>query len=522
MKTERPSITVARLEAILEAVIQDASEIWAGSSSDVPQSSEFVSRIIRQAFETFLKRIKPLKADIDSVAIQLNRASVPVVEGVPEEPIIKLLTGPLEELFPRDSYRDEIYPFIDPRINVHLKVKILGTNALKKEKPLSNDLFVTSLTALTFAQQEIGDTEARIDYVLSKSKTKIKDRRLARSAARIALESTKNTRQLMGKEFIRSEKSKHLSLIKRFRLPHLDERNLLFVPVFVGSESIGGVAVYSHHELPAGVISILDAGLHLLFYRLRSGDEIAASKLAANERARWEATLMYVHRLSHDVRKPIGQALTAVSSLVGDATLPSHARETLQKLFSELTNLNKLIATRAGVSLVELREQAKRDARRDRLAQLLEDAVWVWRGEARRKGKEIDISAPDDGYVRIPRFLVSEVLSNLVSNGIRFAQKAVSVSAERIDGPSGSKVRFKIRDDGPGIAKEIRKRLFVPYYTDRASPPGLGLRLSKFIVEDLLSGSLSLNSTPKGAVVTFTIPEVSENEKPHPSNNGLG
>jgi signal transduction histidine kinase len=268
--------------------------------------------------------------------------------------------------------------------------------------------------------------------------------------------------------------------------------------------------VYSHYTLPNWAVSILDLIINLILHRVRSGDDIAANRLTLSDKARWEATLMYVHRLAHDVRKPIYQAQLSLDQLLNDnRPLPSHAVITLERLRAQLTDLRDLISTRAGTSIEEMRAQAIQDAHIDQLSQLIEDAVWVWELDAERRDKEIftEVKPSPDELVKIPRFLVVEVLGNLVSNAVRFARKRIWVTAEHHKSANAPKVTFTIRDDGKGLSK-TREKTSVPYHTTQMTQSGLGLHISRFIVEELLCGELYIKSSPRGVSATFSIPEV--------------
>ena len=104
---------------------------------------------------------------------------------------------------------------------------------------------------------------------------------------------------------------------------------------------------------------------------------------------------------------------------------------------------------------------------------------------------------------------ISQVLMNLISNALKFnSDKGKVIIRAKTEGTS---ILFEIQDEGKGITEKEQERLFQPYYrveSDRQqlSGLGLGLALSKRIVE-LHQGQICLKSQEgKGSTFSFTIP----------------
>jgi len=65
---------------------------------------------------------------------------------------------------------------------------------------------------------------------------------------------------------------------------------------------------------------------------------------------------------------------------------------------------------------------------------------------------------------------------------------------------------IRVMDDGPGVPKEIRRTLFEPGFTTKRGGWGIGLALSRRVVEDAHRGSLLLETTDKGACFLMRVP----------------
>lgn len=100
---------------------------------------------------------------------------------------------------------------------------------------------------------------------------------------------------------------------------------------------------------------------------------------------------------------------------------------------------------------------------------------------------------------------LKQVFLNLVKNAMEAMEKGGNlVIQSRL---LGDQVEIAIIDNGPGIEPEDRDKLFTPFFTTKHRGTGLGLSVSKKIVEDHPGGSLDLDSEEgKGTIVKITLP----------------
>jgi two-component system NtrC family sensor kinase len=87
------------------------------------------------------------------------------------------------------------------------------------------------------------------------------------------------------------------------------------------------------------------------------------------------------------------------------------------------------------------------------------------------------------------------VLLNLIMNAVDAAKSAIEVDVRR----DGESVVISVADDGPGVAAEIRERLFEPFATTKevGRGTGLGLAVCRGLVE-AASGSIALRDSSLG------------------------
>src|SRR5205807_1661020 len=98
---------------------------------------------------------------------------------------------------------------------------------------------------------------------------------------------------------------------------------------------------------------------------------------------------------------------------------------------------------------------------------------------------------------------IIQVISNLISNAVKFTEEGtITISTQRFDGEA----IVSIKDTGTGMDSEILPRLFTKFATKSDSGTGLGLFISKSIVE-AHGGKIwaENNNNENGATFTFSL-----------------
>jgi CheY-like chemotaxis protein len=139
----------------------------------------------------------------------------------------------------------------------------------------------------------------------------------------------------------------------------------------------------------------------------------------------------------------------------------------------------------------------------------------------------VQISTSLPAFVKGDPTRLLQVLSNLVSNGIKFTTHgSVTLYARTIEeSQHGCKIEFKVEDTGIGIPTDKLHLLYEPFSQLRPEThrqyggSGLGLLIVKNLVE-AMKGIVVFESTPgKSTTVTVTIPFAIEQEGEHPDQN---
>ncbi|WP_278021886.1 sensor histidine kinase [Flavobacterium ginsengisoli] len=117
------------------------------------------------------------------------------------------------------------------------------------------------------------------------------------------------------------------------------------------------------------------------------------------------------------------------------------------------------------------------------LQHITENCIQVMNPLFRKNNIEVTNSVTQNYLINIDSQQIEQVLINLLTNSINALEnsnpKQISISAEA----KNNRIFIKVSDSGKGIEKEIEDKIFLPFFTTRTEGAGIGLTLSKNIIE---------------------------------------
>ncbi len=204
--------------------------------------------------------------------------------------------------------------------------------------------------------------------------------------------------------------------------------------------------------------------------------------------------------LSAGIAHEVGNPLAALSSLIQMLRRRNPDPYTDTKLGLAERQLVRIQRTIR--ELVDFSRPASTDRRRFCLAEVVDEALGIAKYYHRTKDRAIRTEIPSNlPPIVAVRDHLTQVLLNLVLNAIDATGKGgrIQLSARCDDGW----IELTVEDNGRGIAESDQPRIFQPYFTTKPQGTGLGLFVSRQIVEEQ-GGRLEFSSTP-GRGTSFTV-----------------
>lgn len=228
-----------------------------------------------------------------------------------------------------------------------------------------------------------------------------------------------------------------------------------------------------------------------------------------------EETKSLVTDLSHQLKTPVA-ALSSCFDILKDPDLPDRERREFQdRMEQQLNSLKKLIGALVNISRMET-GMIQLHPEKGRIFDTILEAVngiWI---KAQQKGVEIQMEAEkevEDLRVRHDRKWLSEALLNILDNAVKYSPSGTMVTLRAFC--MTSFVRIEIQDQGIGIPKENRHKVFQRFFrgkqpeVQKEEGAGVGLYLARRIVEGH-QGTISVDTRrmkkEKGTVFVVQIP----------------
>ncbi len=229
--------------------------------------------------------------------------------------------------------------------------------------------------------------------------------------------------------------------------------------------------------------------------RERQQNELQTQRLAAIGEA--------MTGLAHESRNALQRSQAGLEMLAKRVKDRPEAESILAEIQQSQRHLHRLYEEVRGYAVPIRPELEPCD-----LGELVHD-IWQQLAVARvgRNDRLIDRRNGESLICSVDHFSIGQVVRNVLENSLGAADPAVvTIAYEPADLAGQASLRLRFHDNGPGLDAQQLQRIFEPFFTTKSRGTGLGMAISKRIVE-AHGGYIEVqNNTSGGAVVTITLP----------------
>ena len=197
--------------------------------------------------------------------------------------------------------------------------------------------------------------------------------------------------------------------------------------------------------------------------------------------------------VAHEIRNPLG-GIEIYAGLIADELSDSDPRKQhIQKVIQEVRKLNHVIS-----EFLDFARPSPPCPQTIVLDRLIDDCHFLLVPEMMKTRVELHRQVPPGLRVYADPEQLKRALFNLLKNGMQAMRKGgvLELRAREI----GDQVEIEIEDSGVGMSREVRERLFEPFFTTREKGSGLGLAVVSRILEEN-QGKIEVESEQGGGTV---------------------
>jgi signal transduction histidine kinase len=209
--------------------------------------------------------------------------------------------------------------------------------------------------------------------------------------------------------------------------------------------------------------------------------------------------------IAHEIRNPITAAKSLVQQMGEEPSSPDNV-EYAQVALTELERVERSVS-----HLLRFARDEELRGQDVSMGDVIDSALETFRERAARDGVAIERSFDTEGELRGDPEKLRRIAINLIGNAIDaladgpVAEPTIQVALG--ENLAGTEVWVRVRDNGPGIDPEVAARIFDPFFTQKQSGTGLGLPITRKLVE-AHGGEIELESElGRGTEFVVTFPK---------------
>lgn len=226
-------------------------------------------------------------------------------------------------------------------------------------------------------------------------------------------------------------------------------------------------------------------------------DEVEQSTALLAQQEREEAWKTMARQVAHEIKNPLTPMKLSIQQLqrmqkIHPDNFEEHFQKATHLLIEQIDNLTLIanefsyFAKMPSTQVEEVDMAAKAQASIELFLPEVENRIQI-----NYHGK------PSDAWAMSDEKLILQVFNNLIKNAIQALNKKTNGQIDITIEEHPETILIKVADNGPGIPDEIKDQVFIPNFTTKTTGMGMGLVITKKIVEDS-GGMIHFTSSEQG------------------------
>ena len=206
--------------------------------------------------------------------------------------------------------------------------------------------------------------------------------------------------------------------------------------------------------------------------------------------------------IAHEIRNPLSGIAVALELMKNEIQNPEEHKQTISDILREISRLERIIkdllkfahlSYPQSLTLIECEPN-----------EIVERSLGLIYIKAKEKGINVEKKLNCSERFKVDPEQIQQVVINLLINGVEAMDKPGRLTIET--GSSNGHVLIEISDTGCGFSEEDKEKIFRPFYSNKEYGTGLGLPISRRIVEIHKGKILASSEKDKGSRFTVMIP----------------
>jgi PAS domain S-box-containing protein len=220
--------------------------------------------------------------------------------------------------------------------------------------------------------------------------------------------------------------------------------------------------------------------------------------------------------IAHEIRNPLSSVMMNLQFLLQNSEISPTVREFVAAATEGANRINQVVE-----NTLNLARGSPLHLQEENLNQILQSALWFMKVPAQRKNVALDAHLAESlAPTSLDARQIQQVIINLMQNAIDASPEGgnITITTGMLENIAdnaefvSNKIVLSIRDNGPGIPQEQLKYIFEPFQTTKAGGTGLGLALSKHIM-DQHNAELAIEPTLGGGTIARLIFPVTQQKE---------